>query len=304
MKNKHLLISGGTGFIGYHLANFAIKKGWKVVSISSKRPSKNRKVKKVKYLLCDINNKKKIKNIANLNFDYVVNLSGYVDHSNKSKTYKTHYLGCKNLANAFLNNEKIVSFVQLGSSLEYGNLNRKHKENMKCNPVSIYAKSKYYSTKYLLNLSKKYNFPTTVIRLYQSYGEFQDFNRLIPFVIKNCLKKKKFECSPGNQIRDFIHVSDVIGAIYKSLTTRKARGQIINIGSGKGFKIKEIILMIKNLTKGGTPIFGAISLRPDESNTVIPNIKKAKGLISWYPKIKLDNGLKKTIKYYKKIFNL
>ena len=62
--------------------------------------------------------------------------------------------------------------------------------------------------------------------------------------------------------------------------------------------------MIKNLTKGGTPIFGAISLRPDESNTVIPNIKKAKGLISWYPKIKLDNGLKKTIKYYKKIFNL
>ena len=69
-------------------------------------------------------------------FDYVVNLGGYVDHSNKKKTFKSHYEGCQNLAQIFLK-KKISSFIQIGSSLEYGRSKSPQKENIKCNLKSI-----------------------------------------------------------------------------------------------------------------------------------------------------------------------
>ena len=94
---KNILIIGGTGFIGYHLANKSLQKGWQVTSISSKTPKKIRYLSKVKYIICDITNKELLKKSINKSFDYVVNLGGYVDHSNKRKTYNSHYKGCKNL---------------------------------------------------------------------------------------------------------------------------------------------------------------------------------------------------------------
>ena len=103
MKNKKkLLIAGGTGFIGYHLAKKAIKKGYIVTSLSSKRPKPYRYIKAVKYIICNTLNIKLLKKKLNQEFDIVVNLSGYVNHQEKKKTYLTHYQGCKNLANIFL----------------------------------------------------------------------------------------------------------------------------------------------------------------------------------------------------------
>ena len=74
----------------------------------------------------------------------------------------------------------------MGSSLEYGKKKSPHNELMKCNPISIYAKSKYLSSKYLLDLNKNNNFPAVIFRLYQAYGGKQDNNRLIPITISNC----------------------------------------------------------------------------------------------------------------------
>ena len=103
MKNKKkLLIAGGTGFIGYHLAKKAVKKGYIVTSLSSKRPKPYRYIKAVKYIICNTLNIKLLKKKLNQEFDIVVNLSGYVNHQEKKKTYLTHYQGCKNLANIFL----------------------------------------------------------------------------------------------------------------------------------------------------------------------------------------------------------
>jgi len=129
---KKILIIGGTGFIGYHLAKKSLKKGWRVTSLSSNRPKKIRYLSKVKYIRCDITNKKLLKKSTKDTFDYVVNLGGYVDHSNKKKTFKSHYEGCQNLAQIFLE-KKISSFIQIGSSLEYGASKSPQKENIKCN---------------------------------------------------------------------------------------------------------------------------------------------------------------------------
>ena len=101
MKKK-ILILGGTGFIGYHLAKEALKRGLQVISLSKHSPVKKRYLKKVKYIIADISNKNLINKKIKENFQYIVNLAGYVDHSDNMKTYKSHYLGCKNISNFFL----------------------------------------------------------------------------------------------------------------------------------------------------------------------------------------------------------
>jgi len=300
-KYNKILIVGGTGFIGYHLAKKCLKKGWKVTSISSKFPKKIRYLKKVKYLFCDISKKKFLEKKINKYYKYVVNLGGYVDHSNKKKIFDSHHLGCKNLAKIFLKNPP-KKFVQIGSSVEYGHLNSPQRENLKCSPSLIksnYGKAKLLSTIYLMNLYKKVNFPSTILRLYIAYGPRQDINRFLPIVIKSCLNNKKFDCSEGNQFRDFIHVEDVINAILKTLVSQKSEGEIINIGTGKPRKLKDIIQNIRKISKGGKPQFGIIKLRKDEILKLYPNITKAKKKLNWSPKISFDKGLKSTINFYK-----
>ncbi len=299
MKKK-ILIIGGTGFLGYHLAKISLKKNWKVTSVSTKKPKKIRFIKKLKYIICDINNKNLIKKKIKKNFDYVVNFGGYVDHSNKNKTFSSHFYGCKNLANHFLESN-ISSFIQIGSSVEYGHLKSPHKENQKYNPrliKSTYGKAKLLSTNYLLDLFKKKKFPSTVIRLYLGYGPKQDLNRFLPITINSCIRDKKFKCSDGIQYRDFLHVDDIINAILKSLKSNSSKGEIINIGSGKPRKIRAVIQLIKEKVNGGKPQFGAIKLRKDEILKMYPSIQKAKNIINWKPRISFEKGLKNTIKSY------
>ena len=299
MKQNKILITGGTGFIGYHLSKRCIKLGWSVTSLSSNSPKPNKIIQGVKYIIVDIRDKKKLFKIKK-DFDYIVNLAGYVDHSNKKKTLESHYIGCKNLASLFLN-KKIKKFVQVGSSIEYGKLRSPQIENKKNSQstFSIYGKAKLLSTKYLMAIYKKKKFPTTVIRLYLVYGPKQDINRVIPITIKNALLDKKFNCSSGLQFRDFIYIDDVINAILKTLKNRKTNGEIINIGSNKPVRIKDLIIRICYLVGSGKPIFGKIKLRKDEIMSLYPNIDKAHKILKWRPKISLNTGLKRTIKYYK-----
>ncbi len=293
---------GGTGFIGYHLAKKSLEKGWEVSSISTRHPKKLRFLKRVKYIICDITKKKILKKKLKKKFDYVVNLGGYVDHSNKGKTFKSHYFGCKNLTEVFLK-KRPTSFVQMGSSVEYGHQNSPQKETLKCklNDVkSIYGKAKLLSTKHLIALYKKNNFPCTILRLYLTYGPKQDANRFLPIIITSCLNKRKFPCSNGIQFRDFIYVDDVISAIFKSLLSRNSKGEVFNLGTGKPKKIKKIIEKIKKHLNAGSPQYGTIKLRKDEIIRLYPNIKKIKNKLNWKPKVSFEDGLKKTIKYYSK----
>ncbi len=296
MKKK-ILILGGTGFIGYHLAKEAIKKNFEVSSLSKNNPAKKRYLKKVKYIIADIANKKSINKIIRDDFQYVVNLAGYVDHTDEIKTYRSHYLGCKNISNYFLK-KNIKLFVQVGSSMEYGLSKSPQKEDFKCKPKSIYGKAKFLATKYLLNLYKKKKFPVTIVRLYQVYGPYQDLNRFMPVVINSCKKNKDFPCSHGRQYRDFLYIDDLIDAIFLILRNPKATGEIFNIGSGKPLKIRNIIKKILSYYRSGKPQFGEIKLRKEEQMKIYPDIFKARRTLNWKPKINFLDGLKKTIKYY------
>ena len=135
--------------------------------------------------------------------------------------------------------------------------------------------------------------------MYQGYGPKQDINRFIPIVIEACLENKKFDCSNGNQLRDFVHVEDIVVAIIKSIDNKRAKGEIINIGSGEPKKIKNIINFLVNRLKGGKPLFGKIKLRKDEILKIYPDISKANKILKWRPKINFTKGLINTIKHYK-----
>ena len=299
--NKKILIIGGTGFLGYHLAKKCLLKKWHVTSISTKRPKKMRFLPKVKYLILDITKKKLLHRKVKSNYDFVVNFGGYVNHNEKSKTYKSHYVGCKNLADLF-KNKTVKSFVQIGSSVEYGNTKSSQNENVKTDVKklkSTYGKAKLMATNYLLKLNKKYNFPCTILRLYLVYGPCQDNNRLIPHTLNECLNDNTFMCSAGKQYRDFLFVEDLLRAIFKCFNRKKAIGEVINIGTGKPQNVKKVILFIKNKINLGKPVFGKISLRRDEIFRLYPNISKAKKILNWKPYTSFQKGIETVIRYHK-----
>ena len=167
-------------------------------------------------MFLDISKKELIKKKIKKNYDYVDNFGGYVNHSEKLKTYKSHYVGCKNLTDFFLT-KKIKSFIQIGSCVEYGNTMSPQLETSKTNVKTLqstYGKAKLKATNYLLKQYKRNNFPSTILRLYLVYGPRQDFNRFVPLIIKGCLSNSLFPCSSGIQYRDFLYVDDFVNLIF------------------------------------------------------------------------------------------
>ena len=100
MKEK-VLVVGGTGFIGNHVLKKISPKKYSLYSISKNYLKFKKKIKGVNYLKCDISNIKELKKKVSKKFDHIINLSGYVNHSNKKENMKCHFNGCKNLAEFF-----------------------------------------------------------------------------------------------------------------------------------------------------------------------------------------------------------
>ena len=127
---KKILVIGGTGFLGFHICRFFLRKNWAISSISQNTPKKLRKLKKVKYFYADISKINSIKILKDFEFDYIINCGGYVNHKSKLNNLKNHYIGCKNLYK-ILSKKKFVKFIQIGSSLEYGSVTSPQKETFK-----------------------------------------------------------------------------------------------------------------------------------------------------------------------------
>ena len=182
---KKILVIGGTGSLGYHVCKFALKKRLKVFSISLKKPKKKRFLNGVKYIFVDITNFKKLKKKFPKNIDYIINAGGYGKHpgfgKEGNKLIKSHFLGLINLINS-MKNFKIKKFIQIGSSAEYGDNKSPLKENFSCFPQTPYAIAKWSCTTYLKYLNFTYNFPVTILRLFQVYGPKQDSNKSFPFL--------------------------------------------------------------------------------------------------------------------------
>ena len=296
---KNLLVIGGTGFIGKNLILKFKSKNYKIFSLSKNFDRTVLSKKNVNYIKCDITKRKEIeKKLKNINFNYIINLGGYIDHKKKIKTIASHFYGAKNLVNYF-KKKKIDLFIQVGTSLEYGNIKSPQSENNYKKTKSFYGTAKRNASKYIVNTNKKESFPYIILRLYQVYGPYQNELRLLPFIIKACLNNRNFGVTSGDQLRDFLYVDDLINLIKKVIRS-KVKNKIFNVGYGKPIKVKKIIHKINSMIKKGKPEYGKIKMRKDESLNLYPNIKKVKKYFNWKPRIGLDKGLRITINYFKK----
>ena len=296
---KKILVIGGTGFIGFHVIKRALKAKWKVTSISLTKPNKNRRQKKVKYIILNLTNLKKLKKKINDNYDYVINAAGYNKSTSLGESlFDTHFLGLLNLLKV-LKTKKLKKFIQIGSSAEYGKATSPQKENAICLPKTSYAMAKFSCTNFLQNYHRNDKLPVTILRFFLVYGPNQGKNRVLPEVIEACLRNKKFAATLGDQKCDFCFIDDAIEAIFKTLFTSKSNGEVINIGYGKPLKIKDSINLVCKLIGKGQPLFGKLKYKKDTNMKLYPDIRKAKKIIGWTPKINFFQGIKKTITTYK-----
>ena len=302
-KKNSILIAGGTGFLGYHLGCFFKKKGFAVTIISKKKPPKKRYIKNVDYKKIDLMDFKKLKKTISKNYDYVINASGYVNHAlmknGGNEVILNQLISTINLSRIFINS-KIKKFIQIGSSDEYGEAKAPQEEKLREKSFSPYSYSKVAASHYIQMLHKSENFPAIVVRIFLSYGPAQDENRIIPQIIKGCLNNDSFATSKGEQLRDLIYIDDLVDAINKCLSLNKEEGNILNVGTGKPIMIKDLIKKIIQLIGTGRPIYGKYPYKKSENMKLYPNLKKFYKAVKWRPKYSIEQGLQKTINYYKK----
>ena len=303
LKEKTLLVVGGTGFIGTALLKKANILGMKTTSLSLKNPTNTNLIEKTNYITTDTSNLKNLqKAFSELKFNYVVNLAGYINHnliSNGGFSIIESQLNLLNNLVSILNVKELIRFIQIGSSDEYGINKGPQIETRREDPISPYSLAKVINTHYLQMLNKTENFPAVILRLFLVYGPRQKMNRLIPYVIKSCIQNKNFTLSEGNQIKDFTYVDDVVDFILISFIKENLEGNIINVGSGKPISVKNIVEMINLKIKLGNPSFNKKYNKPIENNELIPDLSKSKNLLNFNSKTSLDIGLQHTIDWYK-----
>ena len=301
MKNSHLLVIGGTGFIGHHLLNYVQQMSWEVTSVSLNPPTEERFVDGVRYLHFDMLDQTLVKKHLDEDFDFVVNLGGYINHklfyNGGRGLIDQHFLALQNLIEV-IPFSNLKRFVQIGSSDEYGNAPAPQHEELREQPISPYSLAKAASTHFLQMLHLTENFPAVILRLFLNYGPGQDSGRFLPQTISGCLADRTFPTSAGLQLRDFCYVGDTVSAIMQTLVVPEAVGNIFNIASGEPVSIREMTEKIRTLTGYGKPQYGEVPYRIGENMSLYANISKAKRILKWESSTSLDIGLKKTIDWF------
>jgi nucleoside-diphosphate-sugar epimerase len=163
------------------------------------------------------------------------------------------------------------------------------------NPYSL---SKIISEQLICLYRDYYSVNSVILRPFNVYGYGQSKRFLISNIINCILKKKEIEISDFNISRDYIYIDDILTAIFKSVYVKKKK-LVLNIGSGKSFKIVEVIKIIEGFVKKKLIIKKTKKIRNPVQKTKA-RISSAKTYLNWEPKFSLKNGIKKIIEYEKK----
>ena len=298
-----ILVLGGTGFIGRNLCEMLIKKNYKVDFVGrtnfSLPISESYDATSLKQI--DIKN---LDRLVSDKYTHIINLSGYIDHSNFYQggweVINSHLFDVINFLHK-IDKSKLVRFVQIGSSDEYGDNLSPQVESYKTRPFSPYSFAKSAMSEFLQMMHTDMDFPSVTLRLFLVYGKYQKPDRFLPQIILGCLRGKKIPMSEGIQLRDFCHVEDICYAILACLENDKVNGEVINIASGTPIAIRDLALKVQEIIGSGEIEIGANMMRENENMSLYADIDKAKEILSWSPKIDLEQGLRYTIEYYREL---
>lgn len=312
LRNKTVLVTGATGFIGSHLTRKLLSEKANV-HIFLKKNSNLFRIKDIREYINlwygDIRNLSEVSTcLKHVQPQIIFHLAAFRNVNRDpdliEQMIDINLKGTINILKGVIKeNINIDCFVSTGSSEEYGDGIAPFNENQRESPVSPYSASKVAATYFSQMICKTMQLPVVILRPLLTYGPSQDTDMFIPSLIKHCLDKKDFPMTEGDQTREFNYVDDIVNAYILAVESPEAIGEVINIGNGIEYRIRDVAEMIVRMM--GNPIqlkIGALPKRPGETKHFFCNNEKAKRLLGWSPTIDLYEGLKRTISWYETNF--
>ena len=323
----HLLVTGGAGYIGSHVANNLLDLGHKVFIIDDLSTGNKKLIpQKANFEQCNISDEKKLENIIKKNnFDAIMHFAGFikVEESVKfpDKYFTNNFENSKKLFEICIKNN-LLNVIFSSTAAVYGNKKEQKfiSEKDQINPCNPYGESKLKTEKYLISKKNELNF--IILRYFNVAGADPDLRsgliaekptHLIKIASEAAVGKRSKVIVYGNDyntydrtaVRDYIHVSDLSEIHIKSLNylMEKKESQIFNCGYGKGYSVKEVLDTFNNISSNKIEIeYG--SRRKGDAEFLVSDVGKIKEMIKWKPKYnKLDYIIKTSINWEHKLKN-
>ena len=322
---KKVLITGGTGFIGYHLAKKLAKEGSTVVIVDNffrseldndmKELFKNPNVELVK---ADLTNRDSWNSLGS-GYDYVYHLASI---NGTRLFYEIPFevlsIGITTSLYAIkwfrtLNNNPKAKILYTSSNEAYagaleafGKLPLPTPENVPLiisdpyNPRWSYAGQKLIGELLFIHGSKAHNFRMSIVRPHNFYGPREGYEHVIPEIIERVKQQvDPFPIHGADETRSFCYIDDAVDAIQAVMESKKTDGGTYHIGTKEETKIEELINKIFSIMKW-KPKKLDIKKSPEGSvKRRLPHVSKIKEHTGWEAKIGLEEGLKKMIDWYK-----
>jgi UDP-glucose 4-epimerase len=323
---KNILLTGGAGYIGSHVAHLLIDKGYAVTVIDNLITGNKDLIPKEAVLeICDISNINKVsKIIKNNKFDLVMHFAGLI-RVDESILYPEKYNNYnfekgKIFLNICLENQ-LDKVIFSSTASVYGNtINEKVSESDPLDPLNPYALSKLKLENYILDKSKNNSLKYIILRYFNVAGADEKLRtgllsksstNLIKVICevatgskdKLTINGNDYETLDGTPIRDFIHVTDLAEIHYLSARhlIENKKSEIFNCGYGKGFSVMEVVSNMNDITQKEIPTI--IGKRRDKDiKSSVADVKKFQNYFFWKPKYNnLRYILKTSYEWEKKI---
>ena len=314
MEVKRVLVTGGAGFIGSHLVDELVKKGYIVSIIDNLSTGRKENLNlKARFYNLDIRDSKISDVFEKEKPQIVFHLAAHISLRESIKDpindAQINIIGSLNLIQSFINfikksNRSFSDFKFIFSSTGgaiYGNTEMiPTSEDYNPRPTSPYGIAKFAIEKYLYSYKEQYNLPYIALRYANVYGPRQDCYGeagVVAIFCNKILNKEKVVIhNDGEQTRDFVFVKDIVNANLLALEGDKLG--VFNVGSGQETTINTIFNKIGELI--GLEFdkeYRKLELK-EQLRACLDN-KKAKEGLGWFPKYNLNEGLKKTVEYFK-----
>lgn len=308
---KRILVTGGAGFVGSHLCERLINDGNDVICLDNYYTGSKSNV----YNLINNPRFELVRHDVILPYyaevDEIYNLACpaspiHYQHD-PIQTVKTCFLGAFNMLG--LAKRTGAKILQASTSEIYGNpLTHPQVENYwgNVNPIGIrsnYDEGKRVAETLFMDYHRQHNINIKIIRIFNTYGTNMNPNdgRVVSNFIVQALNNENITIyGDGIQTRSFQYVDDLIEGMIRMMDTDNSIIGPVNIGNPTEFTILELAEKIIKLTKSKSKIIFN-PLPQDDPTQRKPNIEYAKKILNWEPKIQLDEGLLKTIEYFKSI---
>lgn len=308
-----VLITGAAGFIGSHLCEKFLDEGFEVIGLDNFLTGSPENIahllgnSKFKFIKYDVTNFIYIQGSIDiiLHFASPASPKDYFKHP--IHTMKVDSIGTLNTLG--LAKVKKSRYVLASTSEVYGDpLVHPQKETYwgNVNPIgprSVYDEAKRFAEALSMAYFREHKIDVRILRIFNTYGERmrQEDGRVIPSFITSCLKGEKIKVyGDGKQTRSFCYVKDLVDGIFKVAVEPNIGGEVFNIGNPEEYTVLELAEIVKKLTNSKSEIEFLPKLEDDPQRRR-PDITKIKTTLKWEPKTPLQEGLQRTINWFRSV---